>query len=1175
MPKASVSTLEVEVYSSAEEALFALDKLEDKLNKVGTALDRIVTAAKGIKDIGNLAQSFKGISSALSAVDKAQKATAKHKNDGKVSNQDLIDRKRLLDDIGKMSASKLLGFGNKNVFNTASGKQLPALQLPTYQDISRMIQSAYGYGGKQLPALISESMLDAYARTKPADIIGSIFPEETRSRISDVIGNIDFADALGFGGTNPFPEKVRDATANIEEMQRPIDAAATRAEAIDAEFREIKDSVNSATAAVENFNEKSRDSTLFGTKPRNREYRGTPTSVWGDKYLRDTAKSTSGHWYDAFRNVPGFESLLKNVGASRGLGIGNGSVFGIKAHGGTDMKKMADAAAAALDNQNRALEENASAANEASVANQNLGDSTSQTTKKVRASQGVLRQMIGVLARIGKSIGGIFGGKGHTSTLFGRRGFGGFLALMVIRRALMSVLRALVGGIKEGSDNLTQYSSEYNNSISRMVSALNYLKNAWAAAFAPIVNVVAPYIETFINLLASALNAIGRFMAALTGKGFAVQAKKVWTDYAASLDKAGSSAGGAGSKMDDLKKTIMSFDEIHALNDPNSSSGGGGGGSGSGGIDPSDMFETVDLAGDSLADFGKILREKMLAGDWYGVGDAIAEKMNGVIERINGSHWAAKLAERINHFIEAYNGWADNFDWEGLGDAIGTSLNDFFLNFSWTGFGRGVAKTLNGLLHTFNVFASVTHWKEIGGQIMLGIETFFKQVKWDEIGTAIKNACDALLDFLNGAIEEAHPEEIGANIADAIIDGIEDFFMGEEESPAFQRVAHAIINIFRTLFPVIAMQFQDTYERFAPGHNLYDDILADIDNFYNDVNEHSDTGSKTVMDTVSGNVKTPYDEMCKDIVDMSGYAVDDSIKEWEVYPERYDKNIVDPLKGHNKKFKDNTIDSAKEAEKGVEYQFKPLDSNLEMKTWKPIAGHANAANANISLYMATAAANITSKFSGLGNWFDTNVKVPVSSVFSTLGTSIGTAITSAKTNLQSGWGNVSNWFKTNVVDPISSTFSGLWSIGSTAAQKLRDGLKSVSMPTFHITWNTTRKNIKGIVVDIPWPSISFYAKGGFPDADLFAANERGNPEMVGRIGTRTAVANNNQITEALKNAMIEGLMQYGMAMSANDNGQPYQINLVVKTMNDEVLARAVERGNARRNARMYPAGAVR
>ena len=92
--------------------------------------------------------------------------------------------------------------------------------------------------------------------------------------------------------------------------------------------------------------------------------------------------------------------------------------------------------------------------------------------------------------------------------------------------------------------NISKLSAAIGVSRATVLNYLNYLKNAWAAAFAPIVNVVAPYVETFINILASALNAIGRFMAALTGKGFAVQAKSVWTDYAASLDKAGSSAGG-------------------------------------------------------------------------------------------------------------------------------------------------------------------------------------------------------------------------------------------------------------------------------------------------------------------------------------------------------------------------------------------------------------------------------------------------------------------------------------------------------------------------------------------------------------------------------------------------------------------------------------------------------
>lgn len=46
-----------------------------------------------------------------------------------------------------------------------------------------------------------------------------------------------------------------------------------------------------------------------------------------------------------------------------------------------------------------------------------------------------------------------------------------------------------------------------------------------------------------------------------------------------------------------------------------------------------------------------------------------------------------------------------------------------------------------------------------------------------------------------------------------------------------------------------------------------------------------------------------------------------------------------------------------------------------------------------------------------------------------------------------------------------------------------------------------------------------YAAGGFPDmGELFVARENG-PEMVGRIGNKTAVANNDQITTAIYNAV--------------------------------------------------------
>ena len=56
---------------------------------------------------------------------------------------------------------------------------------------------------------------------------------------------------------------------------------------------------------------------------------------------------------------------------------------------------------------------------------------------------------------------------------------------------------------------------------------------------------------------------------------------------------------------------------------------------------------------------------------------------------------------------------------------------------------------------------------------------------------------------------------------------------------------------------------------------------------------------------------------------------------------------------------------------------------------------------------------------------------------------------------------------------------------------------------------------------------SWYAEGGYPDSgELFFANENGIPELVGRIGNQTAVANNDQITTSLTNALLSALNQY-------------------------------------------------
>ena len=62
---------------------------------------------------------------------------------------------------------------------------------------------------------------------------------------------------------------------------------------------------------------------------------------------------------------------------------------------------------------------------------------------------------------------------------------------------------------------------------------------------------------------------------------------------------------------------------------------------------------------------------------------------------------------------------------------------------------------------------------------------------------------------------------------------------------------------------------------------------------------------------------------------------------------------------------------------------------------------------------------------------------------------------------------------------------------------------------------------------MPKLKVKWYEQGGFPTSgDLFFANENGVPEMVGRIGNQTAVANNDQIATSLTNALLSALNQY-------------------------------------------------
>lgn len=76
-------------------------------------------------------------------------------------------------------------------------------------------------------------------------------------------------------------------------------------------------------------------------------------------------------------------------------------------------------------------------------------------------------------------------------------------------------------------------------------------------------------------------------------------------------------------------------------------------------------------------------------------------------------------------------------------------------------------------------------------------------------------------------------------------------------------------------------------------------------------------------------------------------------------------------------------------------------------------------------------------------------------------------------------------------------------------------LGQFKIPKPHISWSGAL-GWNGHSFDVPHMNVEWYAKGGFPGrGDLFVANEAG-AEMVGSMNGRTAVANNQQIVEGIR-----------------------------------------------------------
>lgn len=240
---------------------------------------------------------------------------------------------------------------------------------------------------------------------------------------------------------------------------------------------------------------------------------------------------------------------------------------------------------------------------------------------------------------------------------------GRMLATSILFSTVFRAISMVTAGLKEGMDNLAQYSDDTNLALSLLLSALTQLKNAFATAFSPLIEFVAPALAQFINLLSQAVTWTAQLLAALTGKDTFVKAVKVQQDYADSLDKTKDETEEAA---DATEKSLAPFDQLiqltHKKKDKDKNE-----------LKPEDMFKTEVVSNeikaqvDAIKDTMDSIKSRLLemkdifaSGFWEGLGDykpilnEISKDFQSIKDHLKSIFTDAEVMESANRMVNAF-----------------------------------------------------------------------------------------------------------------------------------------------------------------------------------------------------------------------------------------------------------------------------------------------------------------------------------------------------------------------------------------------------------------------------------------------------------------------------------------------------------------------------------------
>lgn len=827
-----IDRLEIAIETESNRANRSLSGMEKRLNRIADSLEKVVALASGIGEIGEF--DLSGFDKFTSAIDNA----IKKKNDldkkeinVRTNRSDLKYTEKSLDSIYKKYSNAGLNLDVSGMDVSELEKGLKNSEAAAARLKDRLNKKIAIEGTDHLGKTFESIIYDIQKATNEANVYKKAIdglsveqPSFTIERDGNVVSELN-QEKLSMESLGENAEKVSDSIEDVSNEISNIDKGGNISK-ISSKFDYLKNKVGEIKSGLtkggfgnytKNFMEMLKLPET-GTSTQEGKFNDIPPMKENGDYDTEAIQEYVDSFGKANAAANNFsdqiKALKKELEGLKGQGLGEGDeeydAVAQKLTVVTERRKeynrsMREKAKSIIAKEEISKLQIAGTALKALIKNAGkLGLSfaklsirgLSKLPQIAKASANAFKVLGSAISKAKDKLGLLQ--KDSNKGMSWKKMIGSSILFSTVFGAISQIKEA----IKAGSDNLVQYSSAYNKSISGMVTSLLYLKNAWAAAFAPIVNVVAPYISKFLDMLAGALNAVGQFMGSLTGKSKVVQAKKAWFDYGKSLESTGNSASKTGDKLKKAKKDAkdltnytLGIDELHVIQPSSDSANQDSGSEKYTGPSPSEMFETSSID-KNVSDFAKKVKDAWKKADFTEIGSILGTKLKNSLDGIDWSpiqETAEKIGKSFGTFINGFvevdglgesigntigeafntgldlaNSFLDNTKWDEVGKFIGDGANGAVNTVNWTGIGHFMAQKWNAIFATIGEAARTFDWSNFGKSLSDSVNQFISDFDWSGNGARLGDLAKGLLDALLAFMQNTDWNQLGSSFGQFI-----------------------------------------------------------------------------------------------------------------------------------------------------------------------------------------------------------------------------------------------------------------------------------------------------------------------------------------------------------------------------------------------------------------------